>query len=118
TEELDAILEDLDGGAFSETAYLANQPSFTLPWVYHWLQDPAKTTDTLYRATDELFNTSPTGLYGNDDLGSLSSWYVWANIGLMPAIWGTADTLVSAPLFESVTINAEDSYRTIQINAP
>ncbi|WP_343955975.1 GH92 family glycosyl hydrolase [Yaniella flava] len=118
TEELDAVLEDLDGGAFSETAYLANQPSFILPWVYNWLQDPAKTTDTLYRATTELFDTTPSGLYGNDDLGSLSAWYVWANIGMMPAIWGTADMVVSAPMFESITISSQGSDRTVEINAP
>lgn len=118
TAELDALLTDLDGGAFSETAYLANQPSFGLPWVYNWLQAPHKATDTLYRAADELFTTDPDGLAGNDDLGSLSGWYVWANLGLMPAIWGTADLLVTAPMFEEITISSIGSDRVIQINAP
>src|SRR5690606_38393500 len=85
TAELDHILSDLDGGAFSDTAYMSNQPSFGLPWVYNWLQAPHKTTDTLYRVADEQFRTDPQGLFGNDDLGSLSAWYVWANTGLMPA---------------------------------
>ncbi|MGO2746996.1 GH92 family glycosyl hydrolase [Microbacterium sp.] len=118
TTELDSILRDLDGGAFSDAAYIANQPSFGLPWVYNWLQAPHKTTDTLYRAADELFTTAPDGLAGNDDLGSLSAWYVWANIGLMPAIWGTADLLVSAPMFERIEINSVGSDRSITINAP
>ncbi|MDP3950863.1 GH92 family glycosyl hydrolase, partial [Microbacterium sp.] len=118
TTELDSILRDLDGGAFSDTAYIANQPSFGLPWVYNWLQAPHKTTDTLYRAADELFTTAPDGLAGNDDLGSFSAWYVWANIGLMPAIWGTADLLVSAPMFEHIEINSVDSDRSISISAP
>src|SRR5690606_13749086 len=118
TEELDSILRDLDGGAFSDAAYIANQPSFGLPWVYNWLQAPHKTTETLYRAADELFTTAPDGLAGNDDLGSLSAWYVWANLGLMPAIWGTADLLVSAPMFEHIEINSIGSDRSITINAP
>ena len=118
TADLDSILRDLDGGAFSDTAYIANQPSFGLPWVYNWLQAPHKTTDTLYRAADELFTTAPDGLAGNDDLGSLSAWYVWANIGLMPAIWGTADLLVSAPMFEHIEISSIGSDRTITIDAP
>ncbi|MBI9115129.1 GH92 family glycosyl hydrolase [Sanguibacter suaedae] len=118
TADLDALLADLDGGAFSETAYLANQPSFGLPWVYNWLQAPHRTTDTLYRAADELFTTAPTGLAGNDDLGSMSAWYVWANLGIMPGIWGTADLLVSAPMFEHVTISSVGSDRVIQIDAP
>lgn len=118
TEQLDSILRDLDGGAFSDTAYIANQPSFGLPWVYNWLQAPHKTTETLYRAADELFTTAPDGLAGNDDLGSFSAWYVWANLGLMPAIWGTADMLVSAPMFEHIEISSIGSDRTISINAP
>ena len=118
TADLDALLADLDGGAFSDTAYLANQPSFGLPWVYNWLQAPHRTTDTLYRANDELFRTDPAGLFGNDDLGSLSAWHVWANLGIMPAIWGTADLVVSAPMFERIEISSVDSERTITIDAP
>lgn len=102
--DLDALLTNLDGGAFSDTAYLANQPSFGLPWVYNWLGAPEKTTRTLHRAADQLFTTGPYGLAGNDDLGSLSAWYVWSNIGLMPGIWGSGDLLVSAPFFDRVRI--------------
>lgn len=118
TAELDHILSDLDGGAFSDTAYMSNQPSFGLPWVYNWLQAPHKTTDTLYRVADEQFRTDPQGLFGNDDLGSLSAWYVWANTGLMPAIWGTADLVVSAPMFEHIEISSIGTERVISINAP
>ncbi|MFJ2370723.1 GH92 family glycosyl hydrolase [Microbacterium sp. NPDC087665] len=118
TAQLDSILRDLDAGAFSDAAYIANQPSFGLPWVYNWLQAPHKTTDTLYRAADELFTTEADGLAGNDDLGSFSAWYVWANVGLMPAIWGTADLLVSAPMFEHIEITSIGSDRTITIDAP
>lgn len=118
TADLDALLSNLDGGAFSDTAYIANQPSFGLPWVYNWLQAPHKTTDTLYRVADEMFDTTPQGLFGNDDLGSFSAWYVWANLGLMPAIWGTADLLVSAPMFERIVISSVGTGRVITINAP
>ena len=118
TTQLDSILRDLDAGAFSDAAYIANQPSFGLPWVYNWLQAPHKTTETLYRAADELFTTAPDGIAGNDDLGSLSAWYVWANIGLMPAIWGTADLMVSAPMFEHIEITSIGSDRRITIDAP
>lgn len=118
TAQLDGILRNLDAGAFSDGAYLANQPSFGLPWVYNWLQAPHKTTDTLYRAAEQLFTAKPDGLAGNDDLGSLSAWYVWANVGLMPAIWGTADLLVSAPMFEHIKITSIGSDRTIEIDAP
>ncbi|WP_166979033.1 GH92 family glycosyl hydrolase [Paramicrobacterium fandaimingii] len=115
---LDDVLTELDAGAFSDYAYLSNQPSFGLPWAYNWLQDPASTTDTLYRAHDVMYDATPYGLPGNDDLGSLSSWYVWSNLGIMPAIYGTANLVVSAPMFDAITISSVGSDRTIEITAP
>ncbi|MDG4797072.1 GH92 family glycosyl hydrolase [Micromonospora sp. WMMD1082] len=116
---LDVLMAQLDAGAYTQTGnYLSNQPTFNSPWVYHWLRAPHKTTDVLRRAVAELYDTTPTGLPGNDDQGSLSSWYVWANLGIYPAIYGTADLMVSAPMFESITIDPAGVDRAYQINAP
>ncbi|MEU4564923.1 GH92 family glycosyl hydrolase [Actinoplanes sp. NPDC023936] len=105
TAALDVLMADLDAGAYTKTGnYLSNQAAFGTPWVYHWLGQPAKTTDVLYRAVTEMYDTTPSGLPGNDDQGSLSAWYVFANIGLYPAIYGTGDLLVSAPMFDEVRI--------------
>ncbi len=115
---LDVLMEQLDAGAYTQTGnYLSNQPTLNSPWVYHWLGAPGKTTDVLRRAVD-LYDTTPAGIPGNDDLGSLSAWYVWANLGLYPAVYGTADMLVSAPMFPQVTIDAVDSDRVYRVNAP
>jgi predicted alpha-1,2-mannosidase len=118
TAALDTMLTELDAGAFSDYSYLTNQPSFGLPWVYNWLQAPAKAADTLDRAVAELYGTGSDGLMGNDDLGSLSAWYVWANLGLYPGIYGTANLLVSSPMFDSITIASGNADRTISISAP
>ncbi|WP_205855777.1 glycoside hydrolase family 92 protein, partial [Phytoactinopolyspora endophytica] len=116
---LDVLMEDLDAGAYTQTGnYLSNQPAFSTPWVYNWLRAPHKATDVLYRAVTEMYDTSPSGLPGNDDQGSLSSWYVFANLGLAPMIYGTADLLVTAPMFERITISSVGSDRTYEIVAP
>ena len=47
---------------------------------------------------------TPNGEPGNDDLGALSSWYVWAAIGMYPETPGTADLVLASPLFSHVTI--------------
>ena len=36
---------------------------------------------------------------GEDDLGALSSWYVWAALGLYPETPGVADLVMTSPLF-------------------
>jgi predicted alpha-1,2-mannosidase len=118
TLALDEHLSALDAGVYNTRgAYLSNQPSFAAPYVYHWLRQPNKAREVLNRASTQMYNTTPSGLPGNDDLGSLSSWYVWANVGLYPAIPGTADLVVSGPRFDRVVIDSADSRRRIVIDA-
>ncbi|MFI0480305.1 GH92 family glycosyl hydrolase [Actinomadura sp. 9N215] len=115
---LDVLMEDLDAGAYTKTGnYLSNQPAFSTPWVYNWLQAPEKTTDVLYRAVREMYDTSPSGLPGNDDQGSLSAWYVFANLGVYPAIYGTGDLVIGAPMFDRIVIAPFGSRRVIRIDA-
>ncbi|GAA0463244.1 alpha-1,2-mannosidase [Paractinoplanes deccanensis] len=120
TAQLDTLMAQLDAGAYTQTGnYLSNQPAFNTPWVYNWLQAPAKGTDALYRAVAEMYDTTPSGLPGNDDQGSLSAWYVFANLGVYPAIYGTGDLVISAPMYSSITIDpVGDVLGGIRITAP
>jgi predicted alpha-1,2-mannosidase len=118
TAQLDVLMAQLDAGAYTQTGnYLSNQPAFGTPWVYNWLQAPAKATDVLYRAVSEMYDTTPSGLPGNDDQGALSAWYVFANLGFYPAIYGTGNVIVSAPMFDKIVIDPMDGTRKITINA-
>ena len=119
TAQLDVLMAQLDAGAYTQTGnYLSNQPAFGTPWVYNWLRAPAKTVDVLYRAVSEMYDTTPSGLPGNDDQGSLSAWYVFAGLGVYPAIYGTGDLVLGAPMFRSVVIDPVGGHRVIRINAP
>jgi len=116
---LDVLMAELDAGAYDKTGnYLSNEAALSTPWVYSWLQAPHKTTDVLYRAVTELYDTTPSGLPGNDDEGALSAWYVFATIGVAPVIPGTANLLVTAPMFDQVTLRSQGSDRVYEINAP
>ncbi|WP_253194488.1 GH92 family glycosyl hydrolase [Streptomyces sp. MP131-18] len=118
-EQLDTFFTELDAGVYDTPyAYLSNQPTMQTPWIYNWLGRPWQTTEVLDRAVTEMFDTSPTGLPGNDDLGSLSSWYVFAGIGLYPAVYGTAELAVSTPMFSRVEIDSAGSDRSIVLDAP
>jgi putative alpha-1,2-mannosidase len=61
-----------------------------------------------------LFTTKPNGFPGNDDAGSLSSWYVFSALGLYPEIPGVAGFAVGSPLFSKATVRLKNG-RTIQI---
>ncbi|WP_197505293.1 glycoside hydrolase domain-containing protein, partial [Mycobacterium sp. 1245499.0] len=64
-----------------------------------------------------LFAPTADGEPGNDDLGALASWYVWAALGLYPATPGTPILTVGAPLFDRVEI-ALPANKFIRIFAP
>ncbi|GAA4962405.1 hypothetical protein GCM10023238_32110 [Streptomyces heliomycini] len=51
-----------------------------------------------------LFTNGPDGMTGNDDLGTMSAWYVFSSLGLYPTMSGGDFLAVSSPQFESATV--------------
>jgi predicted alpha-1,2-mannosidase len=81
-----------------------NEPDLHAPWMYTLMGEPWKTA-TVVRAAQSLFTNAPNGVTGNDDLGTMSAWYVFSAIGLYPAVPGTGQLLVHPPLFDVVEID-------------
>src|SRR3546814_14618512 len=50
-----------------------------------------------------IWTNSPSGISGNDDLGAMSSWYVWSALGLYPLYPGRAALVIGSPLFPAAT---------------
>jgi putative alpha-1,2-mannosidase len=62
------------------------------------------------------YNSGRSGLPGNDDAGTLSSWYVWAAIGLFPNA-GQPFYYIGPPVFSRSFIHLEHD-RSFVIEAP
>lgn len=102
TRRLDRFLAQLNGsggGTHTSHALLGNEPNLNVPWLYDWSRRPFKTQAAVRRALLRLYSTAPDGYPGNDDLGELSSWYVFGALGLYPEIPGSGVLAVSSPLF-------------------
>jgi putative alpha-1,2-mannosidase len=69
------------------------------------------------RQIETLWTNTPGGIPGNDDGGEMSSWYVFATIGLYPEITGVGGFVIGSPLFTSVTLGLSGGH-ALQINAP
>jgi predicted alpha-1,2-mannosidase len=80
-----------------------NEPDLLAPYMYLWAGAPAKTA-TVVRAAMTLFTTGPDGMTGNDDLGTMSAWYVFSSLGLYPTMSGSNFLAVSSPQFPSATV--------------
>ena len=68
-----------------------NEPGIHAPWLYNALGQPWKTQETVREIVDTVYGTGPRGLPGNDDLGTMSAWYVFSALGLYPQTPGSAD---------------------------
>jgi putative alpha-1,2-mannosidase len=59
-----------------------------------------------------MFGLGRGGLPGNDDSGGLSSWYVWASLGLFPVV-GQSLYLVNSPSFAQSRLTLSGGELTI-----
>jgi predicted alpha-1,2-mannosidase len=113
---LDRFTKELNVGPNEPYLWAGNEPGFGVPWLYNYLGQPWKTQLTVDRVRG-LFGPTPAGEPGNDDLGAMSSWYVWAALGLYPSTPGTPILTVTAPLFDRIVI-ALPQGKFIRISAP
>ncbi|MCX4747970.1 lectin [Kitasatospora sp. NBC_01287] len=116
-QRLDAFTQQLNAGPASPYAYLGNEPSLNTPWAYDYAGRPDRAAEVVRRALTTLFGDRPDGEVGNDDLGEMSSWAVWAALGLYPQAPGRAELVLASPLFPRITITRGDG-TVIEISAP
>ncbi len=64
----------------------------------------------------QIWTNAPNGISGNDDLGEMSSWYVWAALGMYPLYPGRAELVLGSPLFENVTVTRPGGSLAIHAN--
>lgn len=92
------------GGTHTDHALLGNEPTLHVPWLYDWARRPDMTEATVRRGL-RLFSPSPDGYPGNDDLGTLSAWYVFGALGLYPEVPGVGLLAISSPLFPRAVVS-------------
>ena len=104
-KRLDEFFTRLDAGYNDAWFASGNEPSFHIPWIYNWIGRPYKTQEIINRVLNEQYSSKIDGLPGNDDLGTMGAWYVFACIGLYPEIPGVGGFTVNTPIFSSVKVH-------------
>lgn len=117
SKRLDELFQKLNAGASQPYAWMGNEPGAGTPWVYLSLGEPWKTQEVTRRILGTLFNDTPQGLPGNDDMGQMSAWYVWTAMGLYPQYPAIRILDVGSPLFPRVVIHPKDGPKLV-IEAP
>ena len=96
---LDRLFE---GGGYNH----GNEPDMLAPFLYVHAGRPDRTALRVRQILARSYGTGRAGLPGNDDAGALSSWYVWAAIGLFPNA-GQPFYYIASPVFTRSTLFLE-----------
>jgi predicted alpha-1,2-mannosidase len=114
---LDTLFTQLNAGPREPYYWAGNEPVLTTPWVYDYAGAPYKTQAIVHRLLREVYSATPGGEPGNDDLGAMSSWLVWAYLGMFPETPGAPVLVLGAPVFPRATLTLEGGHRIV-IEAP
>ncbi|MFO0563982.1 MAG: GH92 family glycosyl hydrolase [Polyangiales bacterium] len=90
----------------SRNYWHSNEPCLHLPWLGSALGRASASARWVRFATARYYAEGPEGLPGNDDGGTMSSWYIFAAIGLFP-IAGTGEAWVGSPLVTRAVVHRE-----------
>jgi putative alpha-1,2-mannosidase len=101
------------GGLHAE---MNNEPSIGAPWMYLFAGHPEKAQQVVRETIKVLWKDTPSGIPGNDDLGAMSAWFVWAAMGMHPLAPGRAELLLASPLFPRIVVHRGNG-RTITVRA-
>jgi predicted alpha-1,2-mannosidase len=112
-KRLDTFFTKINAGTGSKYAYLGNEPCLETPWEYCFWGKPYKTQKVVREAMTQLFSSAPHGYPGNDDLGEMSSWYIFGALGMYPEMPGSGVLVLGSPLFHKAVLHLPDGNVTI-----
>jgi len=109
----EVFISRLDFLHTSGLADISNEPALPAIFLYHYAGRPGLSTKRLHSYLP-LFNSSHSGLPGNDDSGTMGSFIFFASMGLYP-IAGQSVYLISAPLFKEISVTSRLTGKTATV---
>lgn len=93
-----------------------NEPAIHVASIFHIAGEHDRASHWTREIQERLYNDTPDGIPGNDDGGTMSTWYLFTTLGLYP-VAGSDLYYLNAPLFERAVIQLGGG-GTLTIEAP
>jgi predicted alpha-1,2-mannosidase len=91
-----------------------NEPDIAYPYLFSRVSgEEWRTQQLVKQLLDENYSTTPDGLPGNDDTGTMSAWAVFSMMGLYPDCPGEPYYTLTTPRFSKVEIDTDHGTLTI-----
>lgn len=85
-----------------------NEPSHHMAYLYNYTNAPHKTQFYTDKILNELYNSTPDGLSGNEDCGQMSAWYVLSSLGIYQVCPGKPFYDFGRPIIDQASIKLEN----------
>ncbi len=82
-----------------------NEPSHHITYMYAYAGQPWKTAEKVRFICNNFYTDKPDGIIGNEDVGQMSSWYVFSSLGFYPANPANGLYVLGSPLFDEATLH-------------
>ena len=79
-------------------------PSTIVIYLYDYAGQPWKTQLRVRQVMNQLYQSTPDGISGDEDNGQMSAWYVFSALGLYPVCPGSDAYAIGSPLFDRATL--------------
>ena len=91
-----------DNGHYDPT----NEPDIAYPYLFSRIKgEEWRTQQLIKQLLDENYTTTPDGLPGNDDTGTMSAWALFSMMGIYPDCPGEPYYTITTPRFDCVEID-------------
>jgi predicted alpha-1,2-mannosidase len=92
-----------------------NEPDIHAAYLFNEVGRPDRAQHWVRHILETRYHAEAAGIPGNDDLGTMSSWYVFSSSGFYP-IAGLTHYYIGSPLFEEITFQLGGG-RTLVVKA-
>jgi predicted alpha-1,2-mannosidase len=93
-----------------------NEPSHHITYMYSYAGQPWKTAEKVRYILKNFYTDKTDGIIGNEDVGQMSSWYVFSALGFYPVNPANGNYVFGSPLFDEVKVKLAGG-KSIQIVA-
>jgi putative alpha-1,2-mannosidase len=99
----------LDSALRNNVILFDNETVIHVPYLFNAAGRPDLTQAWCKDIMLARYKNQPDGLPGNDDLGAMSSAYIFNAMGIFPVSPGKAEYAIGAPLFQSIKLHLADN---------
>jgi predicted alpha-1,2-mannosidase len=93
-----------------------DEPGHHTPYLFALAGAPYRTQELVRQISTTMFSDKPDGLINNEDLGQMSSWYIFSSLGFYPVSPASKEYVIGSPLHDEAIVKL-DNGKTLKVIA-